>query len=77
MLQPDPDLHEADVIGEYQRALAAGDVDAAVAAFERDGYMREPAGAAYIHRGTDGSDSGKLASARIYDDSNPPLNQRS
>jgi hypothetical protein len=24
LLQPDPEVHEADVVGEYQRALAAG-----------------------------------------------------
>jgi SnoaL-like domain len=53
VLQPDPDLHARDVIGEYQRALAAGDVDAALATFEPDGYLREPAGGAYTHRGTD------------------------
>jgi SnoaL-like domain len=53
LLQPDPDLHEADVVGDHQRALAAGDVDAAVAAFEADGYVREPAGGAHTHRGTD------------------------
>jgi hypothetical protein len=53
VLQLDPDLHEADVVGEYQRALSAGDVEAAVAMFEADGYLREPAGDAYIHRGTD------------------------
>jgi hypothetical protein len=129
VLQPDPDLHEADIVGEYQRALAAGDVEAAVAAFEPDGYVREPAGGAYVHRGTDElralyelffsngggiplehcavfddgracaleynvvawgrtelppeagiavyvrGDSGKLAAARIYDDSDPPLSQ--
>jgi hypothetical protein len=53
VLQPDPDLQVPDVVAEYQRALAAGDVEAAVAAFEPDGYMREPAGRAYAHRGTD------------------------
>jgi ketosteroid isomerase-like protein len=53
LLQPDPGLNEPDVVGDYQRALAAGDVDAAVAAFEPDGYVREPAGSAHIHRGTD------------------------
>jgi hypothetical protein len=53
LLQPDGDLHEADVVGEYQRALAAGDVEAAVATFEPDGYMREPAGDEHIHRGAD------------------------
>jgi hypothetical protein len=127
LLQPDPDLQKTDVVGEYQRALAAGDVDAAVAAFEPDAYVREPAGGDYIHRGReqlvalyerffsngggiplehcvvtdDGSccaleynvvqwgrsqlppeaglavyhrgAGGKLASARIYDDTEPPL----
>jgi hypothetical protein len=131
VLQPDRDLHEAGVVGEYQRALAAGDVEAAVAAFEPDGYVREPAGGAYIHRGTDQlralytrffsngggiplehctitddgracaleynvvawgrtelppeagiavyvrGDSGKLAVARVYDDSDPPLSPHS
>jgi hypothetical protein len=127
LLQPDVDLHELDVVGEYQRALATGDVEAILAAFEPDGYMREPAGDAYVHRGTDElralyelffsngggitlehcavtddgracaleynvvargrtarlpeagvavyvrGDSGKLAAARVYDDSDPPL----
>jgi hypothetical protein len=131
LLQPDPDLHEPDIVGDYQRALAAGDVEAAVAAFEPDGYVREPAGSAYVHRGTDElralyklffsngggislehcavfddgrscgleynvvawgetelppeagiavyvrGDSGKLAIARIYDDSDPPLSPHS
>jgi SnoaL-like domain len=54
LLQPDPELRESDVVAEYQRALAAGDVDAIVAAFEPDGYAREPAGGQYIHRGSDG-----------------------
>ena len=53
LLQPDPDLREPDVVGEYQRALAAGDVDAVVAAFEPGAYVREPAGGAYVHRGRD------------------------
>jgi hypothetical protein len=54
LLQRDPELQEADVVGEYQRALAAGDVDAVVAAFEPDGYAREPAGGEHVHRGADG-----------------------
>jgi hypothetical protein len=53
LLQPDPDLHEGGIVGDYQRALAAGDVEAAVAAFEPDGHVREPAGGGYVHRGTD------------------------
>ena len=127
LLQPDPDLHAPDVVGEYQRALASGDVDAILATFEPDGYMREPAGDAHVHRGTDElralyalffsngggiplehctvtddgracaleynvvawgrtalppeagiavyvrGDSGRLAAARVYDDSDPPL----
>ena len=49
LLQPDPELREPDVVAEYQRALAAGDVDAIVASFEPDGYAREPAGGEYIY----------------------------
>jgi hypothetical protein len=127
LLQPDPGLREPGIVGDYQRALAAGDVEAAVAAFEPDGYVREPVGDAYTHRGTDElrahydllfsngggiplehcavtddgracaleynvvawgrtamapeagiavyvrGDSGKLAAARIYDDTDAPL----
>jgi SnoaL-like domain len=127
LLQAAPDLRLPDVIGEYQRAFAAGDAEAAVATFEPDAYVREPAGSAWVHRGHDelralyrrffsngggitlepctitddgracaleytllrwgrtevspeaaidvyvrGS-SGKLASARIYDDLHPPV----
>jgi hypothetical protein len=54
LLQPDPKVRESDVVGEYQRALATGDAAAIVAAFEADGYAREPAGGEHIHRGHDG-----------------------
>lgn len=127
LLEPDPALRQPDVIGEYQRALAAGDAEAIVATLEPDAYVREPAGSAYVHRGHDEllalyqrffsngggirlapcaltddgrlcaleynllrwgqtelspeaglavyarGGSGKLASARIYDDIEPPL----
>ena len=53
LLEPDPDLREPDIVGDYQRALAAGNPEAAVATFEPDAYVREPAGSAYIHRGHD------------------------
>jgi hypothetical protein len=118
---------EPDVVGEYQRALAAGNVEAVLATFEPDAYVREPSGGEYVHRGPrqlrelyerffsngggvplepcaitdDGracaleynvvrwgrtellpqaglavyvrGSSGKLASARIYDDAEPPV----
>jgi len=54
LLQRDPELRQSDVVAEYQRALAAGDVDAIVATFEPDGHAREPAGGPYTHRGLDG-----------------------
>lgn len=54
LLRPDPELCVSDVVAEYQRALSAGDVDAIVAAFEPNGYAREPAGGKYIHKGTEG-----------------------
>jgi hypothetical protein len=38
-------------VADYQRALAAGDVDAIVATFAPDGYFREPSGEPYVHRG--------------------------
>jgi hypothetical protein len=127
LLQPDPQLRESDVVGDYQRALASGDVNAIVAAFEPSGYAREPAGGEHVHSGHDGLRSfyellfsngggiplehcamiddgrlcaleynvvrwgktdlapqagfavyargpgGRLAAARIYDDTDPPL----
>jgi hypothetical protein len=54
LLQPDADVRESDVVGEYQHALAAGDLDAILATFEADGYAREPAGGEHLHRGSDG-----------------------
>lgn len=53
LLQPDPELRAPDIVSEYQAALAAGDVDAIVAAFEPRGYAREPAGSQYLHTGPD------------------------
>jgi SnoaL-like domain len=53
VLQPDPEVREPDVVGTYQQALAAGDLETIVAAFEPDGYAREPAGGEYVHRGSE------------------------
>ncbi len=130
LLQRDPELCASDVVAEYQRALATGDLDAIVATFEPDGSAREPAGGQYVYRGRDGlrafyellfsngggiplehcalvdngracaleynivrwgktalppqagaavyvrGQNGKLAAARIYDDTDPPLGPR-
>jgi hypothetical protein len=53
VLQPDPKLRAPDVVADYQRALAAGDLDGILSTFEPDGYAREPAGGRFIHRGPD------------------------
>ena len=41
-----------DVVGRYDAALQAGDVDAIVTTFASDGYFREPIGRHYTHSGT-------------------------
>jgi ketosteroid isomerase-like protein len=50
LLQPDAGAGAPDVVAAYYRALADGDVDAVMALFEPDGYVRDPAGRA--HHGT-------------------------
>lgn len=40
-----------DVVGEYQRALASGDLDAILGTFGKDAYAREPAGGEWVYRG--------------------------
>jgi hypothetical protein len=40
-----------DVIGRYQAALGAGDIEAVVSTFAPDGYYREPIGPPFVHRG--------------------------
>ena len=51
LLPADPELHAEGTPGDYQRALAEGDLAGIVGAFEPDGYAREPSGGAYLHRG--------------------------
>jgi hypothetical protein len=53
VLQPTGDLHMDGVVGDYQRALAAGDLDGVMAAFAPGASVREPAGGAYEHRGAE------------------------
>ena len=40
-------------MGAYQHALTDGDVEAAVATFATDGYVREPSGGEHVHTGPD------------------------
>ena len=51
LLPADPELHAEGTPGDYQRALAEGDLAGIVGAFEPDGSAREPSGGAYLHRG--------------------------
>src|ERR671913_1064765 len=51
LLPADPNLHAEGTPGDYQRALAEGDLQGILATFEPEGYAREPSGAAYLHRG--------------------------
>lgn len=44
-------LEAPDIVGRYQSALAAGDLDKTLTCFEADGYAREPAGGEWTHRG--------------------------
>ena len=52
ILGPGP-AEPGDVVGRYQAALAAGDVEAVVGTFAPDGYLREPVGTHGTHRGTE------------------------
>ena len=53
LLPEDPSLHAEGAPGDYQRALAEGALEGILAAFEPDGYAREPSGAAYLYRGVE------------------------
>jgi ketosteroid isomerase-like protein len=50
ILEPGPP-RPGDVVGRYQAALAAGDVEAVVNTFAKDGYFRGPFGPRDTHRG--------------------------
>src|SRR3712207_1267381 len=54
LLPTDPELHAEGTPGDYQRALAEGDLPGIVGIFESDGYAREPSGGSYLHRGAEG-----------------------
>ena len=52
VLRPGTD-RPGDVVGRHQTALGAGDTEAILTTFAPDGYVREPIGPPYTHRGTD------------------------
>jgi hypothetical protein len=54
LLPADPELQAEGIVGDYQRALAEGNLEGIVSTFEPGGYAREPSGGAYLHRGTEG-----------------------
>ena len=54
LLPADPELHGEGIVGDYQRALAEGDLRGIVSSFDPDGYAREPSGGAYLHHGVEG-----------------------
>ncbi len=54
LLPENPTLYAEGAPGDYQRALAEGDLEGIVETFEPDGYAREPSGGAYVHRGAEG-----------------------
>src|SRR5438034_483807 len=49
LLRPDPDLTAPDVVGDYQAALAAGDLEGILATYQDDAVVREPAGGPYVY----------------------------
>lgn len=59
LLSPDVNLTIPDVVGDYQRALAAGDLEGILATYQDDAVVREPAGGPYIF-------AGKTALRHIY-----------
>lgn len=45
--------HPGDVVGRFQKALEAGDLEGIVGTFGTDGYLREPIGPHALHQGAD------------------------
>lgn len=51
LLERDPSIELQGAVADYQRALAAGDLDGIMAAYEEDAYAREPSGGPYVFEG--------------------------
>jgi hypothetical protein len=51
VLPHDPSIVVPDILERYQRALAAGDLEGILDAYEEDGYAREPGLGEYVYGG--------------------------
>lgn len=51
LLEPNANAELTEPVASYEKALAAGNIDALQALFEEDGYVREPSGEAHKHVG--------------------------
>jgi ketosteroid isomerase-like protein len=51
VLPHDPAIVVPGILERYQRALAAGDLEGILEAYEEDGYAREPSLGEYVYRG--------------------------
>jgi ketosteroid isomerase-like protein len=51
VLAHDPTIVVPGIFEHYQRALAAGDLEGILDAYEDDGYAREPSAGEYVYRG--------------------------
>jgi hypothetical protein len=51
LLERDPSIEIPDAVGDYQRALAAGDLEGILTAYADDAVCREPAGGPYVFKG--------------------------
>src|SRR3954469_15172264 len=51
VLPHDPSIVVPGIFEHYQRALAAGDLEGILDAYEEDGYAREPSAGEYVYRG--------------------------
>ena len=54
LLQPDPELRPPDIVAEFGRALAAGELESILATCEEDARLREPAGDPDFYEGRAG-----------------------
>jgi hypothetical protein len=54
LLKPVENLDEPEVIKRYTTVLRKGDADAVLKLFEDKGYVREPSGSKYKHKGRNG-----------------------